>query len=51
MTGCDEAEKLSTTGGWMPGGITARIEFTDDTTWAIARSIDTDWSNHTFSIV
>ena len=44
MTGCEEAEKRSTTGGWMPGGSTARIEFTEETTWAMARSIDTDGS-------
>ena len=50
-TGCDDAEKRSTTGGCTPGGITARMEFTEDTTWAMARSIDTEGSNHTFSVV
>ena len=41
MTGTDEAEKRKTTGGWTPVGMTARIEFTEETTCAMARSIET----------
>ena len=39
ITGTEEAEKRTITGGCTPGGISARIEFVEETTWAMARSM------------
>ena len=50
ITGTEEAENRITTGGWTPGGITARIEFMAETTWEIARSMLTLCWKYTFSI-
>ena len=51
MTGTAEALYRTTIGGWMPGGMTARMELVDATICEIARSMDTSGWKYTFSMV
>ena len=42
ITGTEDAEKRRITGGCMPAGSTARTESVAETTWVIARSMETE---------